>query len=237
MTLWYRFLRLLIHIVRVCLLATYEVHGRENVPENPPFIVVTNHMSVLDTPLVFLAIPARRWASFAGEKWEKHPIFGPLLRWSGAIFINRGEVDRKALTEGLQALNEGISFGLAPEGTRSKTGQLQRAKDGAAYMALKADVPIIPIGMIDTDKWFDNYKRFKPTHLTTRIGPPFELPDLGRRVRSRDLPAYTHLIMIHIANQLPHRYHGYYANSPALAALERGENPWPYCLKAEGVQV
>jgi 1-acyl-sn-glycerol-3-phosphate acyltransferase len=193
-------------------------------------------MSVIDTPLIFLSIPDEKWSSFAGEKWAKHPLFGPLLRQSGAIFINRGQVDRRALDGAMAKLHEGYVFGLAVEGTRSKTFQMQRAKDGAAYLALKANVPLLPMGMIDTEKWHPNYKKFRPTHITSAIGPSFTLPELGRRVRTKDLPAYTHLIMIHIALQLPERYHGYYADSPALVALKAGHDPWPHCLAAEGVQ-
>lgn len=233
----HRVLRAIIFLLRILLLVTYEIRGREHPRPKEPFIVVTNHMSVLDTPLVFLSIPTTRWRAFAGEKWAHHPFFGPLLKYGGAIFINRGEVDRQALAEGLAALKDGYVFGLAPEGTRSKTGRLQEARAGAAYLALKANVPIIPIGMINTEQWHHNIKRLRPTHVITEIGPSFMLPDLGRRPRSRDLAAYTHFIMIHIARQLPERYHGHYADSPALAALLRGEDPWPYCLEAEETPV
>ncbi len=233
--LWFRILRVIIHIVRVCILLTYDVLGKENIPKDPPFIVVTNHMSVIDTPLIFLSIPNEKWSSFAGEKWAKHLLFGPILRWSGAIFINRGEVDRRALAEAIQKIKDGFVFGLAVEGTRSKTGQMQRGKDGAAYLAVKAGVPLVPIGVVNTEQWHPNYKKFKPTHITSKIGPAFSLPDLGRRVRSKDVPAYTHYIMVHIANQLPDKYHGYYADSPALAALQRGEDPWPDCLEIEQI--
>ena len=65
--------------------------------------------------------------------------------------------------------------------------------------------------------------------VEVHIGEAFQLPDLGRRVRAKDLPALTHFIMIHIAAQLPPRYHGVYSESAALAALQRGEDPWPYC--------
>jgi hypothetical protein len=50
-----------------------------------------------------------------------------------------------------------------------------------------------------------------------------------------DMAAYSHLIMVKLADLLPERYHGYYADSPALAALKRGEDPFPHCLQAEGV--
>jgi 1-acyl-sn-glycerol-3-phosphate acyltransferase len=70
--------------------------------------------------------------------------------------------------------------------------------------------------------------------MIVNVGPPFTLPDIGRRPRSADLAAYTHLIMVHVAALLPERYWGYYAGSPALEALVAGEDPWPHCLAAEG---
>lgn len=61
------------------------------------------------------------------------------------------------------------------------------------------------------------------------------MPDLGRRTRATDLAAYTHLIMVHIAALIPERYWGEYSDSPALAALFAGEDPWPHCLQLTGV--
>jgi len=170
---------------------------------------------------------------FAGEKWESHFLFGPIMRWVGAIYINRGEVDRRALREAIDALNNGSIFGLAPEGTRSRICKLIPGKDGAAYLASRVDVPIIPVGLTNTDILGENMKRLRRTPLEATIGRPFRLPLNGRRVRSGELSAMTHLIMVHIAALLPERYHGHYQESPALAALLAGEDPWPHCLAAE----
>ncbi|MFW5940166.1 MAG: lysophospholipid acyltransferase family protein [Chloroflexota bacterium] len=220
-------LTLILHIV-----GSLKVEGRENVPATGPYILVINHMSKADPPLVFLALPPMRMRFFAGEKWESHILFGPVMKVAGGIYINRGEVDRKALREALQALRGGSIFGLAPEGTRSKVGHLIKAKDGAAYLASRARVPVLPVGVVNSDVLGENVKRLRRTPTEVHIGEAFELPDLGRRPKGRDLEAYTHLIMVHIANLLPPRYHGYYADSPALAALQRGEDPWPHCREA-----
>jgi hypothetical protein len=86
--------------------------------------------------------------------------------------------------------------------------------------------------MVNLEVLFANVRRLRPTTVEVRIGQPFIVPEIGRRVRSGDLAAYTHLIMCHIAALLPERYHGHYAHSPALRALQRGEDPWPYCFES-----
>jgi 1-acyl-sn-glycerol-3-phosphate acyltransferase len=191
-------------------------------------------MSIFDTPLVNISLPPMQLRFFAGEHWEPVPFIGAIMKLSGAIYINRGTVDRRALKEAMEALQDGDVFGLAPEGTRSKEDVLLRARDGAAYLAVRAkNVPVLPIGVANTEKWWFNLARLRRTRFQARIGQPFLLPDLGRRPKSKDLAAYSHLIMVHIAALLPERYHGYYKDSPALAALLRGDDPWPYCLEIE----
>lgn len=232
---WFNFLRLVVAILRRILFITFVAHGRERIPAKGPYLVVTNHMGIMDSPLIFTTVPTNDWRLMAGEKWGKNPLTSWMLRLSGAVFVKRGEVDRQALKEAEEALVGGAVFGLAPEGTRSKTGHMMKARDGASYLAVRAGVPILPIGSVNTDKWAANYKQWRWSTLEAFVGEPFTLPDLGRRPRSKELAAYTHLIMVHIALQLPPEYHGYYANSPALAALQQGEDPWPHCLAAEGL--
>jgi 1-acyl-sn-glycerol-3-phosphate acyltransferase len=209
------------------LLCRLVVVGRENIPAAGPYILVVNHMSTADSVLVLLAFPVQEWRFFAGEKWAEHPLWGPLMSWLGVIFINRGQVDRRALREGLAAIEAGAVFALAPEGTRSKVGVMQPGKDGAAYLASQARVPILPVGITNSDILFASARRGRRATMTLRIGAPFTLPDLGRRVRSRDLQAYTCLIMTHIAALVEPRHRGVYGDSPALAALLSGEDPWP----------
>lgn len=206
------------------------VLGRENIPASGPYILTVNHLSTADIGIIFVGFPVQEWHYFAGEKWAKHPLWGPLMSWLGVIFINRGEVDRRALRQALSALAEGSTFALAPEGTRSKIGYMQPGKDGAAYLAAQAGVPILPVGISNSDVLFANFRQLRRATITMRIGKPFTLPDLGRRVRGLDLTDYTCLIMTHIAALVEPRHRGAYDNTPALTALLDGEDPWPYCV-------
>lgn len=208
------------------------VIGRQNIPADKPFILVVNHLSTADIGIVFVGFPNQPWRYFAGEKWARHWLWGPLMSWLGVIFVNRGEVDRRALREALAALADGCVFALAPEGTRSRVGAMQPAKDGAAYLASQSGVPILPVGLSNSDVLFANVRRLRRVTITMRIGPAFALPDLGRRPRSRDLADYTCLIMTHIAALVEPRHRGVYSNTPALAALLAGEDPWPACAGA-----
>jgi 1-acyl-sn-glycerol-3-phosphate acyltransferase len=199
--------------VRAIVLARLHVTGRENIPPSGPYLVVVNHMSSADTPILLLAFPPLPWRFFAGEKWRDHPLFGPLMGWLGAIYINRGEVDRRALRQALDDLEDGAVFALAPEGTRSRVGVMQPAKDGAAFLALRANVPILPVGLSNTDRLFANFRRLRPTDIEIRIGRPFTLPQSGGRVRSHELSAYTNLIMSYIAALVAERHRGPYSPS------------------------
>ncbi len=216
--------------IRFCytfMLGRITVTGKENIPaEDEIYIVVTNHNSVSDSSVLMLAFPSRRWRFFASRKWGERPFFGHLMNIVGAIYVTEGEADRKALKEATTAIKSGDGFGLAPEGHRSKTGSMMKGMDGAAYLASRTNATLLPVGITETDKLFNNLGKLKVTNAGIQIGKPFALPDIGRRVRARDLPMMTEFIMAHIAAELPESYRGVYADSLALDALLAGDDPW-----------
>jgi 1-acyl-sn-glycerol-3-phosphate acyltransferase len=224
----YRLVRFVMTFIQVALCRLVVV-GRENIPAQGPYLVVVNHMSTADTPLLLIGFPIIRWRFFAGEKWKDHWLFGPLMGWLGAIYIDREDVDRGAVREALAALKSGDVFALAPEGSRSKVGHMLPAKNGAAFLAARAGVPILPVGLSNSDVLFSSARDFHRSTVTMRIGRPFSLPALDRRVRSADLDAYTHYIMVHIAALVEPSHRGAFGESPALRALLAGEDPWPLC--------
>ena len=195
------------------------VIGWENwAKTEPPYLFCINHLATLDSPLFFSMFP-HRITGLAAYKYKRHPLFGPIIRSSGAIYVKRGAADRRALRQAMAALAGGVSVALAPEGTRSASHQLIQAKTGAAYLATRANVPIIPAAHWGTEQVLQGGVRgwLRP-HITVRLGRPFRLPP--GRARGRQLQEYTEQIMCRLAAMLPPAYRGYYADHPLTAQFE-----------------
>ncbi len=204
------------HVVRAIvsfllkLVARVEYIGMENIPEEPPYIMVTNHLAAFDSPVMLTVCP-HTIRAFAAAKHKRNPIYAPLLAMMGSVWVRRGEVDRRALEGALDVLRRGEVLGMAPEGTRSRvTRALQKGKTGPAYVAARADVQIVPVGMTGTEKIKHNLPRLRRTDVRIVVGRPFRLPESGQ-VRGQKLRQYTDLIMRRIAELLPEEYRGVYA--------------------------
>jgi 1-acyl-sn-glycerol-3-phosphate acyltransferase len=207
--LLYRLMRI-ISIVLMRVVSRRECIGLENIPDEPPYILVTNHLAVFDSPLLLTLCP-HTIRAFAAAKHKRNPLYAPLLAAGRSIWVRRGEIDREALRKALEVLASGEALGMAPEGTRAReTHALQKGKMGAAYLATRADVPIVPVGITGTEKIKRNLPRLRRTDVRVVIGKPFRLPNSGR-VRSQELHEYTDLIMQRIAELLPEEYRGVYA--------------------------
>ncbi|MFQ5610784.1 MAG: lysophospholipid acyltransferase family protein [Anaerolineae bacterium] len=210
--MWYRFVYLFAKIL-LKLVMHLEVAGRENVPERGPFILATNHLHFLDPPIIFVALPFRRITVLAAEKWENVFPVGPLLKSMGAIFVQRGEVDRRALAALLQCLEGGGIVGLAPEGTRSPVGALQRGKMGIAYLATKADVPVLPVGISGQQHIYRDWKRFRRPRVRVRIGALITLPPVDGYNKGKQLQALTDQVMVELARLIDPDLRGVYAEA------------------------
>jgi 1-acyl-sn-glycerol-3-phosphate acyltransferase len=198
------------------LLWRYTVEGAENIPTSGAYLVVTNHLSIFDAPVVFMNVPARA-LMFGADKWRRLPIVSALVESIGVIWVTRGEADMDAMKAALNVLKSGRRLGVAPEGTRSPTGALQVGKPGAAYLADRARVPIVPMAVTGTETVIRSWKRLRRPAVTCRIGPPFVLPGDGRAKGAR-LDALTDEIMCTLAALLPPEYRGVYADHPLLRA-------------------
>ena len=186
-----------------------EIVGSDNLPSTPPYLLVTNHLSALDLPVIVYAFP-HPIRPFAAKEHQSNFLFAPILKGAKAIWVNRGEVDRRALREALAVLERGEALGVAPEGTRSaESHALQPARPGVAYLATRADVPIVPVGIAGTEKVKENLLRLRRTSVRIAVGEAFRLPGTGR-VRTNELREYTDLIMHRLAELLPAAYRGVY---------------------------
>lgn len=190
--------------------------GEHNLPTSGGCILVVNHMSLVDAPLLFTLIKHPKLSGFIANKYHRSMFFRLILNWAGVVWVRRGTADRNALTAALKALESGVMLGIAPEGTRSRTGGLQSPKAGIAFLATRANVPIVPAVMIGTDKTFAELKRFRRPRLILKVGPPFKLEPITRKERATQLQIHTEDIMLRLAALLPEKHRGIYAEHPRL---------------------
>ena len=127
-----------------------EVFGRENIPEEGPVVIASNHLSLLDPPILGAAA-TRKIHFMAKSELFKPALFGALIRKLGAFPVKRGEMDREAIKTGLTILKENKVLAVFPEGTRSKDGELGRAGGGAFMMGVKRKAKIVPACIYGTD--------------------------------------------------------------------------------------
>lgn len=199
------------------LLLKRDVVGLENIPAAGPFLLVINHLSIVDPPLVFMHVK-HQMVMFAADKWMTTPGVKQLAETLGVIWVARGEADLAAIKAALSVLKSGGIIGMAPEGTRSRSGLLERGKTGAAYLADRAGVPLVPIAVSGTERFGEHLRRLRRTPVRMVVGRPFRLPPNGH-AKGEVLEDYTTLIMCHIAALLPPEYRGVYADHPKLKEL------------------
>ena len=202
-------------------LTRLDVKGLENVPDRGPYILLANHLHWLDSPMIFSVMP-HPGRVFAGEKWEKRFFIGWLLKSVNAIFVKRGEVDRKALREALATIQAGGVLGMAPEGTRSKTGGLQRGRSGAAYLALHSGAKLLPTVSTGQERVVSSLLHLRRARVHVVFGPAFDPPTVSGKVTTAQLDSFTEEIMWRLAALLPREYRGVYADAPEVKNYEQG---------------
>lgn len=183
------------------------IEGVEHLPRDGGFILVANHCSNLDPPIIGWATGHQigRVVHFMAKiEMSRWPVVGWLARQSGVYFVRRGEGDRAAQRFSMAALADGRPIAIFPEGTRSRNGHLRDGKHGAAFLATRTGAPLVPVAIIGTQRIFPGRSRWPhPTRITVRIGQSFVLAEQSRRVEREALAAGTERIMGEIAALLP----------------------------------
>ena len=185
------------------------VHGLENFPRQGPALVVINHLGDADTALLASALPVTPDALGMIELYAQ-PILGKLFDWYGIIWLHRGQPDRRALRAALKGLAEGRIMIIAPEGRYSLMDGLEPGGNGAAYLALKSDAPIVPVALTGTENAsvFGHLRRLRRAPVTLTVGVPFHLTNQADRQDA--LRAGTRQTMTALAGLLPVEYRGVY---------------------------
>ncbi|WHX99112.1 lysophospholipid acyltransferase family protein [Neobacillus sp. DY30] len=164
-----------------------EVIGIEDFPKDGGVLLCTNHIHNFD-PLV-VGITAPRPVHFmAKEELFNVPVLGNIVRKCNAFPVKRGKGDRESLRAGLKVLKDGNVFGLFPEGTRSKTGEIGKGLSGAGFFALRTDADVVPCAIIGP------YKSLKK--LKVVYGKPIPMEEM--RASKASAEQVTELIMAEI---------------------------------------
>lgn len=181
------------------------VDGLENLPAHGPVVIAANHVSNFDVFPMQFSVP--RPIFFMGKaEIFKIPLLGAAFRSLGAFPVYRGEKDQWALGHAAKVLAHGQVLGMFPEGTRSKGGGLRVAKTGAARLALEAGCPLVPMGLIGTDRVLRSFPRRARVRVV--LLPPL-IPAPGETAL-----ALTDRLMFSLAAALPAEMRGVYAHLP-----------------------
>ena len=170
------------------------VHGKENVPESGGFILAAGgHRSILDTPVV-AKTSTRVFRYMGAEKYFEVKGLSWFLRSVGGFPVQRDATDRDALRLSEEVLASGEPLVIYPEGTRFSGPEVQPLQQGAAFLACRAQVPIIPVGLGGTERAWPKGARFiRPKKVVLVVGEPLipPVPEDGKRVKRSAMKAYN----------------------------------------------
>jgi 1-acyl-sn-glycerol-3-phosphate acyltransferase len=174
-----------------------KVEGGKNIPRTGGAVIVANHCSYLDPP-VMCAVSASRIVRFMARDTLFSSRFAKwYFNGVRVIALDRTRGDLGALKRAIATLKEGKVIGLFPEGTRSRDGQMHEAKGGIGFLIAKGDVPVVPLYITGTFQAFPKgSSKFRPSRVTARIGKPITPEEIRAAMPEKgDYAAVGALIM------------------------------------------
>ena len=150
--------------------------GRENIPQKISFIMVSNHGSLLDPPLLGHAI-GRNISFMAKAELFKIPLLGFIIKACGAYPVKRGIVDKNTIKTACKKLSNDNSIGIFIDGTRQKNGRVNKPKQGAALLAFKNQKLLLPVAIVNSHRLI-RFKFFIPlfSKIVIKVGKPIQPP-------------------------------------------------------------
>jgi 1-acyl-sn-glycerol-3-phosphate acyltransferase len=201
------------------IISNVEFCGLEHIPPEGGIIITTNHMSRVDTLLLFLTPNRKDITALVATKYLKYPFFKWILNTGGIVWLERDTADFTAFRLAADQIKAGKALGIAPEGTRSATGELQEGKPGTILLALKTNVPVVPVGIAGTETFFRRLLTLRRPKVRITFGPAYTMPPIDRSNRDESLKRMTEDVMLRIAILLPPKYWGFYKDNPRLKEM------------------
>jgi 1-acyl-sn-glycerol-3-phosphate acyltransferase len=199
----------------------------DKVPTNGPFMIVANHTSALDGPLMYVFMQPRKLVAMAKKELWNHRFTRFIMNLWGSIPVDRENMGRESMEQCFAVLDRGDILAIAPEGTRNSTGELQEGKAGVAFIAHRKQVPMVPIVVLGFENFSRNIKRLRRTPLLIAVGEPFEIIKKGGRLDASGRQQLVDEIMLRLAGLMPKEYWGYYSDREALFELTRSIKELP----------
>jgi 1-acyl-sn-glycerol-3-phosphate acyltransferase len=190
------------------------IHDQElqRIPRQGPLIIYTNHVNVLEIPVIYTRLQPRKvHGMLLADRW-KIPVMNWVFDVTETIPLHRGEADLRAIRTGLEALARGEMLIISPEGTRSHDGQLQPAHPGVVLLALHSGAPLVPVGYYGGESYTHNLRKLKRTDFHLGVGKPFRLNTHGEKVTKELRQRIMDEMMYQLAIILPEQYRGAYAD-------------------------
>jgi len=207
-----RFFRFLLRTLAFTLLVRLDhVEGLDNIPEEGPGILLMNHIGWVD-PIVLVHVMPRFIVPLAKVEVFDYPVIGIFPPLWGVIPVQREGVDRRAVQSALEVLKKEEIILVAPEGTRNP--QLQRGKEGFAYLASRSGAPIIPVA-IEGSPGYPTVRysqRWRESRIEVKFGRPFYYRPKYNRAGREQLRKLTDEAMYYLAGMLPEERRGYYSD-------------------------
>jgi len=155
--------------------------GRDNIPQKDSFIMVSNHGSLLDPPLLGHAL-GRNISFMAKAELFKIPFLGFIIKSCGAYPVKRGIVDKNTIKTACKKLSDDNSIGIFIDGTRQKNGRVNKPKQGAALLAFKNQKLLLPVAIVNSHRLI-RFKFFIPffSKIVIKVGKPVQPPQSSSR--------------------------------------------------------
>jgi len=182
------------------------------VPRQGPLILVTNHVNILEIPIIYTHLQPRPLNGMVlGARWRNR-LLGWLLDVAESVPLQRGEPNFAGLRKGIALLKAGRILIISPEGTRSGHGRLTEAHAGFIPLALSAQAPLLPVAYFGSEHWKENIRRLRRTDFHIAVGKPFKLRSPGVRLDPALRQNIVDEVMYQVAALLPPQYRGVYSN-------------------------